>query len=82
MVIYEPINSEDYIYEIVSQNIRKYRKERNMTQAELAEKCDLSHEFIRRIESTKGKKKFTITTVYKISIALNVEIDKFFIIEK
>ncbi|CCZ56540.1 dNA-binding helix-turn-helix protein [Clostridium sp. CAG:1219] len=77
-----PINSEDYIYEIVSQNIRKYRKERNMTQAELAEKCDLSHEFIRRIESTKGKKKFTITTVYKISIALNVEIDKFFIIEK
>lgn len=51
-----PINSEDYIYEIVSQNIRKYRKERNMTQAELAEKCDLSHEFIRRIESTKGKK--------------------------
>lgn len=76
-----PINSEDYIYEIVSQNIRKYRKERNMTQAELAEKCDLSHEFIRRIESTKGKKKFTITTVYKISIALNVEIYKFFIIE-
>lgn len=76
-----PINSENYIYEIVSQNIRKYRKERNMTQAELAEKCDLSHEFIRRIESTKGKKKFTITTVYKISIALNVEIYKFFIIE-
>ena len=77
-----PINSEDYIYEIVSQNIRKYRKEKNMTQAELAEKCDLSHEFIRRIESTKGKKKFTITTVYKISISLNVVIYKFFIIEK
>lgn len=73
------IMEENYIYEVVSKNIKKYRKERNMTQAKLAEKCDLSHEFIRRIESTKGKKKFTLSTVYKISVALDVEIYKFFI---
>lgn len=69
----------DYIYELVSYNIKKYRKEKNMTQAVLAEKCNLSHEFVRRIESTKGKKKFTLNTVYLISIALNTELYKFFI---
>lgn len=73
------INDDEHIYEIVSQNIKRYRKEMKMTQAELAEKSDLSHEFVRRIESTKGKKKFTIATVYKISCALGVDIYKLFI---
>ena len=41
------------IYEQVCRNIKKYRKEAGMTQAELAEAIGVSHEFIRRIESKK-----------------------------
>ena len=37
------------IYEIIAKNIKFYRKSKNMTQAQLAEKTEYSHEFIRRI---------------------------------
>ncbi len=66
------------IYEIISNNIKKYRKLRGITQAELAERVDLSHEFIRRIESSKGKKNFSIDTIYRIAVALDVDVDQFF----
>ena len=70
--------NEDSIYELISHNIKKYRKKRGITQAKLDEMVDLSHEFIRRIESPKGKKNFSIDTIYRISVALEVDIDKFF----
>ena len=55
------------IYDTIRKNIKKYRKLRNMTSAELAELVDLSHDFIRQIESEKA--------AYKISVALNVKLD-------
>lgn len=72
-------DDKDYVYELVAYNIKKYRKLANMTQAKLAEQANVSHEFIRRIESTRGEKKFTLYTLYKISLALNIELYKFFI---
>lgn len=74
-------NSEDYIYYVVANNIKKYRKEKGITQAILAEGADLSHEFIRRIESKKGVKKFTLFTVYKISKVLDIPVNILFIDE-
>ena len=41
------------IYKIIRHNIKKYRKEKGMTQAKLAELTDLSHDYIRQIESDK-----------------------------
>lgn len=66
------------IYEVIAQNIKYYRKKKGLTQIELAEKVDLSHEFIRRIESKKGVKYFSIDTVYRIAKTLEVEIQYFF----
>ena len=48
------------IYEQIAKNIKKYRKEAGITQAVLAEKVGVSHEFIRRNESKKGKKSFSV----------------------
>lgn len=70
------------IYEQIAKNIKKYRKESGLTQAQLAEKVEVSHEFIRRIESKKGRKTFSIDTIYKISLALNIEIAKLFETDK
>ncbi len=64
------------IYEQVAKNIKKYRKLAGMTQAELAEAIGVSHEFLRRIESKKGKKTFSFQTVWNISQALNVSLDQ------
>lgn len=61
------------IYEQISKNIKKYRKIAGISQAELAERVGVSHEFIRRNESKKGKKSFSVDTLWKISVALNIE---------
>ena len=60
------------IYEQISKNIKKYRNQAGITQAELAERIGVSHEFIRRNESKKGKKSFSVDTIWKISIALDI----------
>ena len=69
------------IYEQISKNIKKYRNQMGITQADLAEKVGVYHEFIRRIESPKGKKSFSIDTIWKISLALNIEIGQLFEID-
>ena len=71
-------NNEFDLYEAIAANIKKYRKEANITQAELSECVGVSHEFIRRIESNKGTKTFSVDTLYKISLALEIDIKKLF----
>ena len=72
-------NTQDNdIYEILSKNIKKYRKERHLTQAQLAEKSEYSHEFIRRIEAPNSKKNFSLDAVNNIAKALEVKIDLLF----
>lgn len=71
---------EPNIYDVIRKNIKKYRKKANMTSAELAEAVELSHDFIRQIESQKAAYNFSVDTFYKISIALGVSMDK--LIEK
>ena len=66
------------IYEQIARNIRKFRKELGITQAVLAERVGVSHEFIRRIESKKGAKTFSVDTIWKISLALDIEPGKLF----
>jgi len=61
------------IYEQIAKNIKKYRKQIGISQAELAERVGVSHEFIRRNESQKGRKSFSVDTLWKISIALDIE---------
>ncbi len=75
-------DNEFNLYESIAGNIKKYRKEANITQAELSERVGVSHEFIRRIESKKGVKTFSVDTLYKISIALNIDIRKIFEFDK
>lgn len=71
-------NKPNDLYEKIARNIKIYRNKAGITQAVLAEKIGVSHEFIRRIESEKGKKTFSVDTLYKISIALNIPIEKLF----
>lgn len=64
------------IYDTIRKNIRKYREAKGMTSAQLAELVDLSHDFIRQIQSEKAKYNFSVETFYKISVALEVSLDK------
>ena len=62
---------------IYLRKIKKYRKEKGITSAQLAEMVGLSHDFIRQIESEKTRYNFSVETLYKISVALDVSLDKF-----
>lgn len=72
MKVIEMNKYEINIYEQIAKNIKKYRMIAGITQAELAEKIGVSHEFIRRNESKKGKKSFSVDTIWKISLALDI----------
>ena len=69
------MEQDGLIYDTIRKNIRKYRKEKGMTSAQLAEMTGLSHDFIRQIQSDKTHNNFSVETFYKISVALNVSMD-------
>ena len=71
----ETLEFDSNIYNTIRKNIKKYRKQKNMTSAELAELVNLSHDFIRQIESEKTAYNFSVETFYKISVALDVTLD-------
>ena len=58
--------------------IKEYRIKNNYTQEQLALYTDRSFEFIRRIESDRGRRGFSVETLWRISIVLDVPLDAFF----
>jgi len=56
---------------ILSQNIRRFRGYRKLSQADFAEKIDISIPFLSDIEN--GKKWVSPTTLVKMADALNIE---------
>lgn len=71
----EKIKFDKNIYDTIRKNIKKYRRKKRLTSAELAELVGLSHDFIRQIESEKTAYNFSLETFYKISVALDVTMD-------
>jgi len=71
-------NFNDNILEIVSKNVRKYRKNFNITQEQLAVDIDMSYDYLRRFESQHGREGISLKSLYKISVVLGVSMDKFF----
>lgn len=69
---------ENYVYYLVSQNIKKQRKLKKMTQVELAEKSNYSYGFIMNMESVKYYQTFSLGTLWKIAEVLDIDIRKLF----
>lgn len=72
----EQLKFDNGIYDTIRRNIRRCRRERGLTSAQLAELVGLSHDFIRQIESEKVRYNFSVETFYKISVALGVGMDR------
>lgn len=62
-----PINRK-----VIAENIKRQRKERNMSQAKLAELADLSTQYVSHIET--GKKTISLNAACRVADALNVSI--------
>ncbi len=70
--------NDEYYYSIIRKNIRKYRKQKKLTQQELADLTDISREYICDIENESRNKHITIALLGRISEALNIDITNFF----
>ena len=64
------------LYDTIRRNIKRYRMEKGLTSAQLAELVGLSQDFIRQIESPKVRNNFSVDTFYRISVALGTGMDK------
>lgn len=71
-------NFNENIMEVIAYNVRKYRKINKITQEQLAIDIDVTPEFLRKFESTRGSEGLSLMSLYKISIVLNISMDKFF----
>lgn len=65
-------------YNIISHNIKYYREIQKLSQEKLAEKSDLSISYIKQLESGKIFKNISLTTLLKLSKALNINVNKLF----
>lgn len=69
---------EDF-YKIVSENVKRIRMEKNKPQLDLVLEMGLkSTAFYSRCENFKDNHHFNLEHLYKIAIALNVDIKDFF----
>ena len=57
---------------IIADNVRLYRKQRNLTQLELAERAELSVDSIKRVE--RGSKTMSLENFMRIADALDVPV--------
>jgi transcriptional regulator with XRE-family HTH domain len=71
-------NSDEFYYDIIRKNIRRFRKEKGYTQQRLADETSLSMDYICEIESMKKQKSFSIATLGRIAEVLEIDIRNFF----
>ena len=66
----------DQLVNVVGANIREIRKQKNMTQEELAEKCNLQTSYLAGVE--RGDRNITINTLEKITLGLDINAKELF----
>lgn len=72
------IHTDEYYYDIIRDTIKKYRKEKNLTQQDLADLAGISRQYVTDIENENRNKHITIAILGRIADAMNVNIELFF----
>ena len=63
--------TKNELHKKVCKNIKKFRIQAGLTQEKLSEKIDISHDYLRQLESEKGQKDFTFYLfIYDIKFTL------------
>ena len=70
--------TENELKMIIGNNVKKYRKQKRLTQKELSKLIGVSTPLLGSLESPNLCQGISTYTLYKISKALNVTVDKFF----
>lgn len=71
-------NNDTDLYRVIGANIKYYREQRKITQAQLAEQAQISISYLSKIEAAGCNKSLSISVLNQIANVLNVEISEFF----
>jgi len=63
---------ENYVYDFIGKNVRKYRRQKGWTQRKLAEATHYSKQFISNIENN-AHQTFSLGTLWKIALVLEID---------
>lgn len=72
------LHDDNYYYNLIRNNIRRYRKLSNLKQEDLQKLTGFSQTYISIIENKSKESQFTIPTICKIIDALGISIDDVF----
>jgi len=80
MFIAEITNDETIEFDNkISQNVRKLRKEKNLTQLDISLALGFNNpSFITNAESLNNDKRFNLTQLHKLSVVLDIDMCEFF----
>ncbi len=70
--------NDDYCFTVARMNIRKYRKLAGITSQELADKAQLSYQFLKNLQSKKAVVRPRLDSLYRIAKALDIELKQLF----
>lgn len=71
------MESKRNIYYIIGQNIKRIRKEKNLTSLKLSKICNLSHGYLKNLEAKNVDATISIETLALIAKVLDVDISEF-----
>lgn len=72
------MHNDNYYFNIIRYNIKKYREAKKLTQQQLADKAGISMNYLAKIESQKMQRGFTIVILGRIADALEIDIRNLF----
>ena len=74
-------HNDSDLYRVIGKNIKHYREQEKLTQAQLAEQAQISISYLSKIEASGCNKSLSISVLNQIANVLDVEITEFFTVE-
>ena len=72
------MHNDNYYYNLIRTNIKKYRIKANLTQQELADKAGITMNYLSKIESERMNRGFSVVIIGRIADALEIDIRNLF----
>ena len=72
------MHNDNYYYNLIRTNIKKYRIKANLTQQELADKTGITMNYLSKIESERMNRGFSVVIIGRIADALEIDIRNLF----
>lgn len=71
-------HDDAYYFNVIRYNIKRIRESKNLTQQQLADKANITMNYLSKIESTKMQRGLSIVSLGRIADALGLDIRELF----